>query len=414
MKMPAELFIALRYLKARKKGFFAFLTTLIAVGGTTLGVGALVITLSVMSGFQRDIRDKILGIQPHIVMTRTDGDVFTGYGRILQSLKENKDIVSSSPFIYRQGIIRSIGKNNEADSGKSYSTGIIVKAVDYKDEDAMVGLSRQIQVCEIGFDGLKAGEIMLGSEIAKSLSVTAGDEAVLMFPSDFGSMPKMYKFKVAALFHSGMYDFDSSLGFIDLSYAQKIFAMEDEISGISVQTGKFDNASSVAARLQREFVYPYRVKAWTEMNKNLFSALKLEKIMMFLILGLIILVAAFNIISNLLLLSVQKSKEIGIMSAMGFSKFSIAKIFFYEGLVVGLLGTFLGLALGTGISLILKKFEIFKLPQGIYYVDRLPVAIIPSDIFSVAVCAFIITVIAGIYPAYQVSKLDPLEAIRYG
>ncbi|MDR1196352.1 MAG: ABC transporter permease [Endomicrobium sp.] len=404
--MSTEFFIALRYLKARKKGFFSFLTTLIAIGGTTLGVGALVITLSVMSGFQHDIRDKILGIQPHIMMTRADGGEFTDYEEIQKEIKEDKSVISSSPFIYRQGMIRTIGS--------SLSAGIIVKAVNFKEEDSMVGLSSQVQISDIDFDGLGGAQIMLGSEIAKSVGVTAGDEIVLMFPSSFTSMPKMYKFKVMALFHSGMYDFDSSLGFIDLSYAQQIFSMEGGVSGISIQTADFDKAVISAERLQKEFSYPYRVKAWIELNKNLFSALKLEKIMMFLILGLIILVAAFNIVSNLLLLSVQKSKEIGIMSAVGFSKISIAKIFFYEGLVVGFLGTVLGMILGTGISLVLKHFEIFKLPQGIYYVDRLPIAIIASDIFSVAVCAFIITVIAGIYPAYQVSKLDPLEAIRYG
>ncbi|MCL2144164.1 MAG: ABC transporter permease [Endomicrobia bacterium] len=406
MTMPTELFIAIRYLKARKKGFFALLTTLIAVGGTTLGVAALVITLSVMSGFQKDIRDKILGIQPHIMMTKIDGNAFTDYKEIIETLKENKNVIASSPFIYRQGIIRSVGT--------AASTGLIVKAVNFKDEDAMVGISGQIQISDMDSDGLNDGEIILGSEIAKSISVTAGDEIVLMFPSNFGSMPKMYKFKIMALFHSGMYDFDSSLGFIDLPYAQSIFNMEGEVSGISIQTRDFDKAVLIASEIQKKFTYPYRVKAWIEMNKNLFSALKLEKIMMFLILGLIILVAAFNIISNLLLLSVQKSKEIGIMSAVGFSKAAIAKIFFYEGLVVGFLGTVFGLALGTGISLILKYFEIFKLPQGIYYVDKLPIAIIPWDIFSVAVCAFVITVLAGIYPAYQVSKLDPLEAIRYG
>lgn len=406
MKMPTEFFIALRYLKARKKGFFAFLTTLIAVGGTTLGVAALVITLSVMSGFQKDIRDKILGVQPHIVMTRVDGNAFNDYKELQEIFSENKDIVSTSPFIYRQGIIRSIGTSG--------STGVIIKAINYADEDAMVRISGQIQVSDMEFKGLNAGEIILGSEMAKSIMATAGDEIVLMFPSNFGSMPKMYKFKVVAVFHSGMYDFDSSLGYIDLAYAQNIFSMEDEVSGISLQTHDFDKAVIIADGIQKEFTYPYRVKAWIEMNKNLFSALKLEKIMMFLILGLIILVAAFNIISNLLLLSVQKSKEIGIMSAVGFSKFSIAKIFFYEGLVVGLLGTVLGLILGMGISFILKYFEIFKLPKGVYYVDKLPIAIIPSDIISVAICAFVITVIAGIYPAYQVSKLDPLEAIRYG
>ena len=171
---------------------------------------------------------------------------------------------------------------------------------------------------------------------------------------------------------------------------------------------------TTASQLQKDLSYPYRVKAWIEMNRNLFSALKLEKIMMFLILGLIILVAAFNIISNLLLLSVQKSKEIGIMSAMGFSKFSISKIFFYEGLIVGSCGTALGITFGLVVSFVLKYFNIFKLPKGIYYVDKLPVTVIPADIVMVAASAFIITVAAGIYPAYQVSKLEPLEAIRYG
>ncbi len=408
MKMSAELFIAFRYLKARKKGFFSVLTTLIAVGGTTLGVAALVITLAIMSGFQNDIRNKILGIQPHIVVTRIDGQPFNDYKEIEEKMAENKSVINSSPFIYKQGIIRGLAS--------SVSTGIIIKAVNYANEDSMVGLSKQITVSDMGFDKQHIGkqQIVLGSEMAKTLGVTAGDEVVLMFPSNFGSMPKMYKYSVAAIMHSGMYDFDSSLGFVDLSDAQNLFGMDDEVSGISVQTVSFDKAVSIAEQLQKSLSFPYRAKAWIEMNKNLFSALKLEKIMMFLILGLIILVAAFNIISNLLLLSVQKSKEIGIMSAMGFSKMKISKIFFYEGLVVGTIGTVLGIIIGTGISLMLKYFEIFKLPKGVYYVDKLPVAIIPSDIVMIAICAFIITVLAGIYPAYQVSKLDPLEAIRYG
>jgi lipoprotein-releasing system permease protein len=406
--MSVEFFIAVRYLKARRKGLFSLITTFIAVGGTTLGVAALVITLAVMSGFQNDIRDKILGIQPHISITRIDGNPFTDYSALIDAVKENKSVKNCSPFIYKQGIIRGLSS--------SASTGIILKAVNYEAENDMVGLSKQISSSELSFDRKKIGErkIILGRELARSIAAGEGGEVVLMFPGSFGSIPKMYKFTVAALIHSGMYDYDSSLGFIDLSEAQLLFSMENEISGISVQTESFDKAVSAASVLQNEIGFPYSVKAWIEMNKNLFSALKLEKIMMFLILGLIILVAAFNIISNLLLLSVQKSKEIGIMSAMGFSKYIIAKIFFYEGIIVGSIGTVLGIAAGTGISLILKYFEIFKLPEGIYYVDRLPVSISSYDIISVAVCAFAITVLAAVYPSYQVSKLDPLEAIRYG
>lgn len=411
MKLSTELFIAVRYLRARKKGFFSLLTTFIAIGGTTLGVAALVITLAVMSGFQNDIRNKLLGIQPHIIINKIDGQPFKNYEQIEEKIKENKNVKGSSPFIYKQGLIRG--------TQSSVSTGILIKAVNYEAEDYIVDLSKKITISDIRFDNKKIGSknIIIGSEVAKIIGVTAGDDVILMFPGNslsFNSIPKMYKFTVSAITHSGMYDFDSSLGFMDLDIAQSMFNMSGEITGISVQTTVFDKAVTVAEQLQESISFPYRAKAWIEMNKNLFSALKLEKIMMFLILGLIIIVAAFNIISNLLLLSVQKSKEIGILSAMGFSKLSIAKIFFYEGLIVGSIGTILGIIIGLIISLILKYFEIFKLPKGVYYVDKLPVTIIPGDIVMVAISAFIITVLAGLYPAYQVSKLDPLEAIRYG
>ncbi len=404
--LSVEFFIAFRHLKAKRRGFFPLITTFIAVGGTTLGVAALVVTLAVMSGFQSDIRNKILGIQPHMVLVRIDGEPFKDYLKIEDKIKTNIDVLGISPFIYRQGIIR----------GLDLSASLIIKSVDYRNENNMLGLSKQIMVSDMSFNGEKIGEksIILGSELAKNIAVSAGDKVILMFPSNFGSIPKMFEFTVSAVIQSGMYDFDSSLGFIDLEEGQKLFSMQNEITGFDIHINNFDKAVMTATLLQKDLSYPYRVKTWIEMNKNLFAALKLEKIMMFLILGLIILVAAFNIISNLLLLSVQKSKEIGIMSAMGFSKFSISKIFFYEGLIVGSSGIVLGVISGLAVSFLLKYFNIFKLPKGIYYVDKLPIAVIPADIIMIVTCAFIITVTAGIYPAYQVSKLEPLEAIRYG
>jgi lipoprotein-releasing system permease protein len=361
-----------------------------------------------MSGFQSDIRNKILGVQPHIIVTRIDGGVFKNYLAVEDKIKKNKSVLNTSPFIYKQGIIRGLNS--------SVLTGVIVKAVNYENENAMLNLSKQIKVSNINFDNKKIGEksIILGNELAKNIASSAGDEIVLMFPSSLGSIPKMHKFVIAAVIESGMYDFDSSFGFIDLKEGQELFSMQGEITGIDVNTNNFDKAITTALQLQNNLSYPYRAKAWIEMNKNLFSALKLEKIMMFLILGLIILVAAFNIISNLLLLSIQKSKEVGIMSAVGFSKFKISKIFFYEGIVIGFTGNILGIISGLAVSFILKYFDIFKLPKDVYYVNKLPIAIIPSDIIAVAASAFIITVLAGIYPAYKVSKLDPLAAVRYG
>ncbi|MDR3111659.1 MAG: ABC transporter permease [Elusimicrobiota bacterium] len=405
--LPVELFIALRYLKARRRGLFSALTSFIAVGGTALGVAALLITLAVMSGFQNDIRDKILGIQPHIVVTKADGNSLNKYKDVEKRIETNKSIVHISPFIYVQGIARSA----------TATTGIVVKAINFESENKILNLSKQIVETSNDFSRKNIGEkaIILGAELAKTLGVSADDNVILMFPSgNFSTVPKMHKFKVAAVFSSGMYDFDVTLGFMDLSEGQKLFSMEDQISGFDIRINNFEKALQISSRLQSALGFPYNVKAWTEMNKNLFSALRLEKIMMFLILTLIILVAAFNVVSNLLLLSVQKSKEIGIMSAMGFSKFSIAKIFFYEGIMVGFSGALIGIFFGLAISLSLKHLDIFELPKEVYYVSKLPIAIIPFDVFIIAASAFAICVAAALYPAYQVSKSEPLLAIRYG
>jgi lipoprotein-releasing system permease protein len=402
-----ELFIAYRYIKARKKGFFAFLTTLIAIGGTTLGVCALVITLSIMTGFQKDIRTKILGIQPHMFITKVDGSPFDDYKEIMKQIQNVGYVKSMSPFIYGQTVIKK--------QGYSSGTGAIIKGVDFAQENSMIGISDKLTKDNILQNNtISADGIVLGDELAKSINVYTGDNVIIMFPSQMTSVPKMKKLKVEGLFHSGMYEYDATLSYVDIQSANDMFAFGDGVSGIAIVTTNLDKTEEFAKDLQTKLKYPYKIKSWIDMNRNLFSALKLEKIMMFIILALIILVASFNIVSNILLLSVEKSKEIGILSAMGFSRTSISKIFFYQGIIVGTIGTFLGLILGIFISYGLKNFEIFKLPQGVYYVDRLPVIIVPQDILYVCLCAFAITILAGLYPAYQVAKLEPLEAIRIG
>jgi lipoprotein-releasing system permease protein len=406
--LSVEFFIAIRYLKTKKKSFFSSLAAFVAISGTTLGVAALVVTLAIMSGFQQTIRDKILSVQPHIVVTRGDGELFKNYILIENRIKANKSVVNVSPFIYKQGIIKGLKSETSA--------SVVIKAINYKQESRTFNFSKQIIISDINFNNKNIGEksIILGSELAKNIAVNAGDTVVLVLPESFSSIPEVYKFNVAAIVQFGIYDFDSSLVFIDLEEGQKLFSIAKAITGFDVHVKNFDKAVSIALQIQESLSYSFKAKAWIDMNKNLFSAMKLEKVMMFLILGLIIIVAAFNIISNLLLLSIQKSKEIGILSAVGFSKFSIGKIFFYDGFIIGFLGTIIGIVLGLTISFILKYFNIFKLPNDVYYVDKLPVSIIPSDIIMVAASAFIITILACIYPVYQISKLDPLEAIRYG
>ncbi|MDR1260044.1 MAG: ABC transporter permease [Endomicrobium sp.] len=405
--LPVEFFIAFRYLKARRSGFFSTLTTFVAVGGTALGVAVLIVALAIMNGFQNDIRNKILGVQPHIIVTKNES-AFKNYLTIENKIKENKSVLYISPFICRQGIIRSFNS--------SVLTNILVKAVNYEEENKILNISKQIKVSNISFDNKKIGKksIILGKELAKNIASNVGDEIVLMFSNDFVNAPKIHKFVIVAIAEFGMYDFDSFFGFIDLDEGQRLFSMWDEISGFDININNFDKAVVIASQLQDNLHYKYRVKTWIEMNKNLFSALKLERIMMFLILGLIVLIAAFNIISNILFLSVQKFKDIGIMSAMGFSKFMISKIYFYEGISIGFIGNIFGIIVGIVVSFVLKYFNIFKLPEDIYYVNKLPVMIVPSDIVIIAVSVFIITILTGIYPAYKISKLDPLKAIKYG
>ena len=402
--MSLEFFIALRYLKARRKGVFTLLTSVIAVGGITLGVAALIITLAVMSGFHEDIKEKILGVQPHLLVLKNNYEPFREYKAVQEKINANRHVKASAPFIYGQTIIRN-GKQQ---------TGAAVKGIDPRAEDRLVSLHKIIMSEKAWNPEIDRGEIILGMELAQNIGVMAGQDVVLMSPGYYAMIPKMKKFRVKELFHSGMYEYDANLAYIGLQDAGELFGIDDAVTGIGLSVDDWENADAVGKLIQKSIGDDYWTRSWQSMNRNLFAALKLEKIMMFIILALIIIVAAFNIISNLLLLTVEKTKEIGILSALGFDKARIAKIFFFEGIMMGVAGIASGLVAGCGLSLLLKKYQFVQLPPDVYYLDRLPVKILAGDVLSVVCATLLITLIAGIYPAYQVTKLDPLEAIRYG
>lgn len=402
--MPLELFIALRYLKARRNGVFTLLTSFIAVGGITLGVAALIITLAVMSGFHRDIREKILGIQPHLVILKDNRKPFTEYASIEKIATSSGGVRCAAPFVYGQVILRTSGT----------TSGAILKGIDMQREDALVGLRKRIIAGSVPATGLGVDGIMVGKELARNLGVTLGQDIIVMTSGGEGMIPRMSRFKVAAFFNSGMYEYDANLAFVSLDAGRKVLNLGDAVTGIGVSLTDEDSADSIERRIQAMAGGAYWIRSWQQMNHNLFAALKLEKIMMFIILALIILVAAFNIISNLLLLTVEKTREIGILSAMGISKRRIARIFYFEGIIIGGAGISLGLALGIGLSLLLKQYQFIQLPADVYYLDHLPVRILPWDVAGITAVAFIITLLASVYPAYQVTRLDPIEAIRYG
>ncbi|MDR0401712.1 MAG: ABC transporter permease [Endomicrobium sp.] len=408
--LPVEFFVAIRYLKATKNNFFSALTTFISFSGITLGVSVLIVTLAIMNGFQNDIKNRILGVQPHIIITKiNNNELAYDLSKIKNKIYANKNVISISPFAFKQGVISS--SKSKLTSG----TSILIKAIDYKDEDKMLNISNKIIASDIRFDFEKIGKksIILGSELAKNISVDVGDKIILMFPDNFFSIPKMYEFSVSSIVQSGIYDFDSSFGLIDLDEWNKTFSMiNSKTTGFDAYIHNFYDALTVSSQIRNNLPCQYTTKTWIEMNKNLFSALKLEKIIMFLILLFIVLVATSNIVSNLLLLSMQKIKDIGIMLAVGYSKYSISKIFFYEGIIISFIGIFFGVVLGLIVSLALKWFNIFKLPKGVYYVDRLPVDVTLKDILMIVVIAFVITILSEIYPIYRISKFDPIKIMK--
>jgi lipoprotein-releasing system permease protein len=399
--MNLEFFIAWRYLKARRRGVFTLLTALIGVGGITLGVAALIITLGVMSGFQNDIREKILALQPHIIVTKEGPAPFTEYGSVAGKISRNGDVTAVAPFVYGQIILRR---------GQS-TTGAIIKGIDLKSEEKLIGLKK---ILNADVEQLNSKQIILGYHLARNLGAGLNQDVILVSPGRMDFIPKMEQYKEVASFKSGMYEYDANMAYVSLESGQRLFGLGGAVTGIGVSLKNPDSAAAVEKALKSELGYPYFVRTWQEMNGNLFAALKLEKIMMFIILTLIILVASFNIISNLLLLTVEKSKEIGILSAMGLKRSVIGKIFFFEGLIIGLFGIISGTVIGTGLCYLLNKYQFVRLPADVYYLDRLPVKVFPGDVFTVVAATLLITLAAAVYPAYQATKLDPLDAIRYG
>jgi len=412
--MGFELFIGRRYLRAKQKQAFISLITILSIAGVAVGVMALIVVIAVMSGFEADLKSRILGGQPQ-VMLRRHGGAFTEYRQILKEVEKTEGVEAATPFILTQIMLRA----------KYGAAGAVLRGIDPKSAGRVMKTLQKLDLPDPTAATSSADAvplipgIVLGRELARNLRVEKGDVIHLIALrgslSPIGHLPAMKQFRVTGFFESGMYEYDQTFAYINIKDAQKITRIGDAVEGLDIRVTDIYEARNVAQRIVAKLGRPYWAQDWMQMNRNLFKALKLERRVMFIILVLIILVAAFNIASSLIMMVMGKTRDIAILKAMGATERSIRKIFVFNGMVIGSLGTILGLCLGLAVCEVLKRYDIHELTGDIYYfTTTLPVKLEFTDVVSIIAAALVICFFATLYPARQAAKLRPVEAIRYG
>ena len=421
-----ELFISLRYLRARRKQVFVSIITFISIAGIFLGVAALIIVLAVMNGFETDLRNKILGINSHIILMEHSG-AMRNHPRVMREVVQVPGVVAATPFIYSQAMLKN---------GSSV-TGIVLRGLSTEDAMKVINLGK---IREGKLDYLGEGErkipglkpelsgvpgILIGKELAKNLGVFLFETVHVVSPSGIstpmGMVPRMKPFLVVGIFESGFFEYDSTLAYISLKNCQEFLNMGELVTGIEIRVDDIYRADRIAKEIEKKLGFPYWARNWMEMNRNLFSALKLEKRVMFIILSLIVLVAAFNIISALIMIVMEKNKDIAILKTMGATRAGIMKIFILQGLVVGAVGTFLGSLAGLAVAFNLEALSRFVeklfgfkiLPGDVYYLSELPSQVNYGDVGIIILGTLLISFLSTIYPSWRASRLDPAEALRY-
>jgi len=404
-----ELFLSIRYLRAKRKQAFISVITVISVLGVMIGVMALVVVLSVMNGFRADLMSKILGVKSHLLVLSHKG-AFNDYKRVAGRVGQVEGAVATTPFIHSQVMVNRSGN----------VSGAILRGIHPQTAGNVLSIERMIKdgslsSLESSWDGLPT--VIIGSELSKQLGAYPGDVLNIISPegklTPMGRVPNSQKYKVTAVFDSGMYEYDASMVFVSLKEAQAFLGFGDRVSGLEVKVKDVYRSDKVGIKIQNALGNPYWTKDWKVMNRSLFSALKLEKFAMFVILTMIVLVGALNIISTLVMVVMEKTRDVAILRAMGASAKSIMTIFMVQGLLVGLAGTLAGLASGLGICHLLARYKFISLPSDVYYITTLPVRVEFWDVCLVSLSAVLISFLATIYPSWHASKLNPIEAIRY-
>lgn len=425
--MPYELFISLRYLKAKRRSAFISIITLISTAGVALGVMALIIVLAVMTGFEMDLKEKILGTNAHIVVMKNGGTI-DDYSALMEKLGKYEGVLATTPFIYNQVMLAS-GKN---------VSGVVLRGIDPDSDMKVTNLSKAMIAGKLSALLPEPGSIVLsknsepplpglviGKELARNLNLFVGDRVNVVSPmgniTPLGMVPKMKGYRVAGIFNTGMFEYDSTLAYVWIKDAQSFLGMGDAVTGIQLKVDDVYGTTALSRRINKDLGLSYHARDWMQMNKNILFALKTEKVVMFIILTLIVLVAAFGIASTLFMLVMEKTRDIAILKSMGATGRSIMKIFILEGLIIGFFGTFAGVVSGLLIAKNLESivnmvqrvtgFELFS--RDVYYLDRFPSHVVTADVIVISVTALIISFIATLYPSWQASRLLPSEALRY-
>ncbi len=410
MRLPFEILVGLRYMRARRKQAFISVISAFSVLGVVLGVMTLIIVLGVMSGFEKDLKEKILGTVSHLVVMNHSSRVVTGWPELMDRIEKFDGVIATTPYVYGQAMISTRGRVR----------GVVVRGIDIDTAGKVISLPKYLQTGSIEAmatvkDGV--GGVIVGKELAIRNSLRLGDMVQLISPqgkrTPIGAIPRVQNFRVVGIFRSGMYEFDANLAYLDLSQAQKFFEMGDGVTGIEVKLSDIYQAPVLGRLIEKSLGSPIWTRTWREMYRNLFAALKLEKAAMFVILTFIVLVAAFNIIISLIMLVVEKSRDIAILKALGATSDKIMRIFIIQGMMVGIVGTLLGLAAGLGGLAFLARYPIIELPPEIYTIATLPVDAHGVDIAVVCIVALTICFLATLYPSVRAARMEPVEALRY-
>ncbi len=405
--MNYELFIAKRYLTAKRKQSFISVITVISILGITIGVMALIIAIALITGFQEDVRDKILGSTSHLIVSDLTREGLEGYPQLISKIKSLKGVKSVSPVVHDTVLL----------SGPSGNSGAMLKGIDFDLEKKYSRWLQQLERGRIPAPDSKREGMLLGREIAASIGAGVGDVVTVFTSSSrlspIGPIPKRKRFEVIGIFSTGLYEFDSSTALVRLELAQKFIGLEERISYIQIKIDNIFQASKIGNKI-REIMPPLAyVMTWMELNKPLFSALKLEKNIMFLTIALIVFVAALNIIATLILMVMEKTRDIGILMAMGATSQNIKKIFFLQGTVIGIIGTATGVVLGLFWCLLANTFELIKVPVDIYQISFVPFHIKLFDLILIVGIALLISFLSTLFPSHRASKVDPVIALKY-